>query len=152
MVVHGDTLAVVYADDGGEPGTAKLAHQFAEPFAEALLQHALSLLMRLTAELKALAELRDYARSLFSEIEEMFIADTIAGKGEDDLHRRLKGNLEYARSIYATRVAMEGPGAASLLEDELGAILDAKGTTPFGRALATVAGQRAAVEQKAAAC
>jgi hypothetical protein len=108
--------------------------------------------MRLTAELKALAELRDYAKSLFSEIEEMFIADTIAGKGEDDLHRRLKGNLEYARSIYATRVAMEGPGAASLLEDELGAIVDGKGTTPFGRALAAVAGQRAAVEQKAAAC
>jgi chromosome segregation ATPase len=150
VLVHGEPLAVVYADNGGESVRAGMAHQFAERFAQALLQHAGTVLMRLTAELKAMAELRDYARSLFNEIEEMFVADSAAGKPEDELTRRLSANLEYARSIYATRVAVEGPGAASLLEDELQAIIETKGTTPYGRALASL-GAPAAVKQKAAA-
>jgi chromosome segregation ATPase len=139
LVVHGETLAIVYADDGGE-GAGAEAQRFGDRFAHALLQHAGSVLMRLTAELKALAELRDYARSLFNEIEEMFVADAIAGKAEEELRRRLVANLEYARSIYANRVALDGPGAASLLEDELKGIVETKGTTPFGRALAEVVG------------
>jgi chromosome segregation ATPase len=148
IVVHGETLAVVYADDGGEVLTG-VGHQFAERFARALLQHAGAVLMRLSAELKALAELRDYARSLCNEIEEMFVADSAGGKPEEELQRRLGANLEYARSIYATRVAVEGPAAASLLEDELRGLAEGKGTTAFGRALAALASP--AAERTAAA-
>jgi hypothetical protein len=140
VALHGETLAILYADDSGHAAADSATYEMRTRFADALVQHGTSVLMRLTAELKALAELRDYAKSLLTEIEEMFLADAGADKPEDELHNRLKGHLEYARSIFATRVAMEGPGAATLLEDELSTIVETKGSSPFGRALSVVSG------------
>jgi hypothetical protein len=111
--------------------------------------HAVALLMRMTNELKARAELQTYARSLLRELEQMYSSDQQAEKSADDLQVRLKGNLEYARSIFESRVALEGGDAAALLDDEIGALLESAQDTPFARHLAVVAGR--SVNQRNAA-
>lgn len=141
VVAGGETLAVVYADDSGQRDAEEGGHQSRAKFAEALLQHAVALLMRLTAELKTRAELRAYAASLLNEIEQMHVADVKAGKSGQELRHRLKANVEYARSIYASRVAFECPDAAALIDDQLAVRIDAARKEPFGRDLAAVAGQ-----------
>jgi hypothetical protein len=80
-------------------------------------------------------------RSLLRELEQMYASDEQAGKPADELQVRLKGNLEYARSIFESRVALEGGEAAALLDDEIGALLDTAQDTPFARHLATVSGR-----------
>jgi hypothetical protein len=139
IVVHGETLGIVYADDSGQPAAGTAGHELRSRIAEALLQHAVALLMRLTTELRNLAELRAYAASLLTEIEQMYIADVKGGKSSDELHTRLKSNVEYARSIYANRVAFECPDAAALLDDQIVSAVDVHGSMPFGRDLAVVA-------------
>jgi hypothetical protein len=104
-------------------------------------QHAAALISRMTNELKALAELKAYAGSLLRELEQMHAADVQAGMTAEELQTRLKGNLEYARSIYSSRIALEGADAAALLEDELGSIIQSQNGTPFGRDLAAAAGR-----------
>jgi hypothetical protein len=143
IIAAGETLAVVYADDAGgtknrRTGDGSVA---AARFAEAMQYHAVALLMRMTNELKARAELQTYARSLLRELEQMYASDEQAEKSADELRIRLKGNLEYARSIFESRVALEGGDAAALLDDEIGALLDTGQDTPFARHLAAVAGR-----------
>ena len=143
IIAAGETLAVVYADDAGaaknrRTGDAAVA---AARFAEAMQYHAVALLMRMTNELKARAELQTYARSLLHELEEMYASDQQAEKSADDLQIRLKGNLEYARSIFESRVALEGGDAAALLDDEIGALLETAQDSPFARHLAAVSGR-----------
>jgi hypothetical protein len=148
LVLAGDTLAVVYADDSGRPAaTASEGQDLRARYAEAMQRYAVALLMRLTNELRALAELQRYAGSLLQEIEQMYEADLHAGKTGAELLKRLTGNLDYARSIYTSRAALEGvPG--TLIEDELGALIDARKGTLFSRDLAAAAGlgERSAAE------
>jgi hypothetical protein len=141
IIVQGETVAVVYADDVGQAARDAAALHLSSRFAEALSQHATALLARLTTELKTLAELRTYAGSLLTEIEEMYLSDVSAGKDGVELQKRLKANVEYARSIYANRAALEGAAAASLLEDQLTTLIEMKDGTSFGRDLAAVARQ-----------
>ena len=68
----------------------------------------------------------------------MYASDVAAGKSGADLRSRLKANIDYARSIYANRVAMEGADAAGLLDDELAALVDARRETPLASDLAEV--------------
>jgi len=143
IVAAGETLAIVYADDAGsarEKGKPEV-DQARERIAEAMQQHVIALLLRMTNELKVRAELQTYARSLIHELQEMYTADEQAGKSGDDLRIRLKGNLDYARSIFESRVALEGGDAAALLDDELAALIEAEQATPFGRDLAGAAGR-----------
>ena len=143
IVAAGETLAIVYADDAGagKDRRAADASLAGARFAEAMQHHAVALLMRMTNELKARAELQTYARSLLRELEQMYASDQQAESPADDLQARLKGNLEYARSIFESRVALEGGDAAALLDDEIGALLDTAQDTPFARPLAAVAGR-----------
>jgi hypothetical protein len=143
IVVNGETLAIVYADDAGRGAAhgGTTAHDVNARFAQAVQQHASALLARLGNELRTLAELQAYAGSLLREIEQMYAADLQAGLTDEDLPARLKGNLEYAGSIYASRIALEGADAAGLLEDQLVALLEAQRGTPFGRDLAEAAGR-----------
>jgi hypothetical protein len=141
IVVQGETLAVVYADNEGQSPRDPAALNLRTRFAEVLSRHATALLTRLTTELKMLAELRAYAGSLLTEIEEMYLSDMSAGKDGPDLQKRLKANVEYARSIYANRAGLEGADAATLLEDQLTMLIESKDGTPFGRDLAAVARQ-----------
>jgi len=140
IIVGGEPLAIVYADDSGAPADAG-AMDLNVRFAEAMQQHAVALLSRLTNELKTLAELQAYAGSLIRELEQMHAADVQAGVAGDELKVRLKGNLEYARSIYSSRIALEGADAAALLDDELASAMEAQKGTPFGRDLAHAAGR-----------
>ncbi len=140
IVVDGETLAVVYADDSGQArADSQAGHDDLNArFAEALRHHAVALLTRLTSELKTMAELRGEAGSLLSETEQMYEADVAAGKTGDELLKRLHANLDYARSIYANRVANEPASTAGLLEAQLAGTIDLHRDNAFGRDLATV--------------
>ena len=152
IVAGGETLAIVYADDAGasKPENSDI-DQARERIAEAMQQHVIALLLRMTNELKVRAELQAYARSLIHELQQMYAADEQAGKGGDDLGTRLKGNLDYARSIFESRVALEGGDAAALLDDELAALIESEQATPFGRDLAAAAGRPELVSGKRSA-
>lgn len=143
VIAAGETLAIVYADDVGAPKQKRSADADVAQarLAEAMQQHAIALIMRMTNELKVRSELQAYAQSLLRELEQMYAADQQAGKAGDDLRGRLKGNLEYARSIFESRVTLEGGDAATLLEDELTATIEGESSTPFGRDLALAAGR-----------
>jgi hypothetical protein len=151
IAVGGDTLAIVYVDDSGMPAGAAGEIEVNVRFAEAMQQHAIALLSRLTSELKTLAELKTYAASLLRELEQMYAADAQTGIDGSNMQARLKGNLEYARSIYSSRIALEGADAAALLDDELGALISAQQDTPFGRDLAAATGVPAAARKTAEA-
>lgn len=142
IVVGGESIAVVYADDPGEarPDGIAADDDLNARFAEALRHHAVALLTRLTTELKAMAELRAYAGSLVNEIEEIYHSDVAAGKTGDELHKRVHGNLDYARSIYANRVAFEPAATAGLLEAQLAGTIDLHRDSAFGRDLTIVVG------------
>jgi hypothetical protein len=141
IVVDGEAMAVVYADDSGQarPDSHGDNDDLNARFAEALRHHAVALLTRLTSELKAMAELRAYAGSLVSETEQMYEADVAGGKVGDDLLKRLHANLDYARSIYANRVASEPASTAGLFDAQLAGTIDLHRENPFGRDLAIVA-------------
>jgi hypothetical protein len=138
----GEPLAIVYADDSGEPAPESTdAIDVTVRFAEAMQQHAAALLSRLTNELKTLNELQAYAGSLVRELEQMYSADLQSGLGGDELQERLQGNLEYARSIYNSRIALEGADAAGLLDEEVTSMIEGQQGTPFARDLANAAGR-----------
>ena len=143
VIAAGETLAVVYADDAGAAQDRRGADASltGTRFAAAMQHHAVALLMRMTNELKARAELQTYARSLLRELEEMYASDQQNEKTTEELQARLRGNLDYARSIFESRVAVEGADAAALLDDEIGAVIDAAQDTPFARDLAAVSGR-----------
>ncbi len=148
IVVDGETLGIVYADNSGAADKGTPAeHDLKTRFADALLQYGVALLTRLTGELRKLAELRTYAGSLLGEMEQMYLSDAQAGKAGPDLQARLRDNLEYARSIYANRIAIECPDAGTLLDEQLGALLESRGETAFGRDLRVAAGREAAAGQ-----
>src|SRR6185436_1980348 len=149
IVVDGETTALVYADDFSEPRFEGHGSDDVNlKFAEALRHHTVALLQRLTTELKTMAELRAYAGSLVTEIEQMYHSDVAAGKEGEELQKRLLANLEYARSIYGNRAQYESPAAGALLDAHVSSMIDTHHDSAFGRDLAVVvewsAGSRAA--------
>ena len=149
IVVDGETIALVYADDFAEHRhEARGSEDVSLKFAEALRHHTVALLQRLTSELKTMAELRAYTGSLLTEIEQMYHSDVEAGKEGEELKKRLLANLDYARSIYSNRAQFESPSAGALLDAQVLAMVDAHQDSAFGRDLAVVvewsAGSRAA--------
>ena len=140
VAAGGETLGILYADDGPDGGTADPAGAPALKgrYAELLLRHTVALALRLTAELRNLAELRGHASRLLNHAEEMYIADTESGLAGAELHNRLRENVECARRLYAQRVAIEGPAAANLLEDQLVQLVEQRADTQFGRDLASI--------------
>jgi hypothetical protein len=141
IAIQGETFAVVYADDGGHDARDKrVGLQTASLFATLVVRQAGVLLMRLTHELRALGELRDYAALLLQEAQQMFDADGDGTRSEDELRARLIDNLDCARQLYAQRASLEGSAAASLLDDHIAAVIDADPATPFARALRAITG------------
>ncbi len=143
LVVNGETLAVVYADDSGQADSdrAPVDLERSARVADALRQHTVALLSRLTSELKALAELKSYAALLLKEMEDMYNADVDAGQEGETLLNLLRSNLEYARSIYTSRVANEGAEAASLLEDQITTVIQTRRDSRFAQDLAEALGR-----------
>jgi hypothetical protein len=148
VAAAGETLAIVYADDSGGERGSDVSPLLRLHFADAMRQHAVSVLTRMKAELKALAELRTYAASLLQEIEAMYVADTGAGTQGEDLQARLKVNLDYARSIYANRASLEDADAGNLLDDAISAVVAEHQDDRYRHDLAVVSGHSRAGEQK----
>ena len=146
VVVHGETFGIVYADNGAQPDQKETAasQTWKGRFAELVLRHAVALLMRLTSELRTLAELREHAQRLLNHVADMYSSDLEGGVQGTDLRSRLHENIECARRLYAQRVEVESPAAAALLDEELSRLLEEKASTPFGRDLAAIAGGAAA--------
>ena len=138
IVLQGNTIAVVYADDADMPDYARgpAVHESSVGFAKLLVGEAAVLLMCHTHELKTLAELRQYATTLLQEAKEMYLADAEAGKPAAQLRARLKDNLECASQLYTYRAAMEGTAAAVLLDEQIAA--EMSGPSTFARDLADV--------------
>jgi hypothetical protein len=121
ITLHNVPIAIVYADDADMPEAARSAamQETGLAFAELLAGQVIALLVRHTHELKTLAELRDYAGTLLQEARAMYEADVAAGKTGDELHARLKENIECASQLYTYRAALEGTAAAGLLDELL---------------------------------
>lgn len=130
LMFQGETLAVVYAECDTASNDAHAA------FAGLLAAHANVLLSRLTQELKAVKELREYARMLLHEADQMFLADIAEGRTEPERVRRLHGTIEFGRQLYAQRAALEGAAAARLLEDEIATLISSEPISRFGSAVA----------------
>src|SRR6266850_1909101 len=136
IAVRGETLAVVYADNGDQQPSGGAAQRGVK-FAELLLWHAVPMLSKLSVDQEAIADVRKYATLLLTEIENMYDADASDDMDSENLKTRLKDNLECAKRLYAQRVVSDGvPAAAPLLDEQLAAVLEAKAGTPFGRDLA----------------
>jgi hypothetical protein len=153
IIVNGEPMAVVYADDSGQAESARppIDLERSARVADALGQHAVALLSRLTSELKALAELKAYAALLLKEMEDMYRADVDAGQTGETLLNLLRSNLEYARSIYTSRVTNEGTDAVSLLEDQITALIDTRTDNKFASDLAAALGRTGAGASEARA-
>ena len=131
--IHGEPLAVIYADtEGREEG----APAPTVDFAELIRRHAAPRLEQLRADLKVIAELRAYAMLLIDEVEYMHAADVSAGKKENEIRQGLDTNVQCAKQMFAQRAGQEGPIAALLLEEQLAAVAADKSTTRFGKDLA----------------
>jgi chromosome segregation ATPase len=136
IVLQGEPLAVVYAEDSDR---GPVSHKSSVGFAKLLVAQTVVLLMRHTNEIKTLNELRDYAAMLLHEAEQMYTADTEAGRSGDEIRTRLKDNLDCARQLYGHRAALEGSAAATLLDEQITSAIEA--ATQFAQDLATVVGR-----------
>jgi hypothetical protein len=134
---RGDTLGIVYADDVGRP-IETTAGRDAFKIARMLGAYGALRLERLTIELKTSVELRAYAQMLVDEVEYVHQADTTSGKPDTERIGRLRENLRCARQIYQQRVTLEGPAAASLLDEVIARTVDRRSGTIFGRELSAL--------------
>lgn len=142
IAFQGEPLAVVYADDSGRRSSDRgpAAQDASVAFARLLVRQATAAITRLSQELKTLAELREYAALLIQEAEQMYAADTQVGMADDERRRRLEDTIECARQLYAQRAAMEGPAAASLLDERIAATIEGQPESAFGQDLGAISG------------
>jgi hypothetical protein len=138
VVVRGELIAMIYADDHGRPPVDDGRHTSAR-IADIVRRHTALRLDRLTIELKTMGELRGYAKMLLDEVEYVYRADVSARKSDAERLERLTENLRCARQIYLQRASVEGPVMTTLIEEVLAATVAAKSATPFGRELASIA-------------
>ena len=143
--VHGEALAVIYADDVGEPHAGATTMAQLLMVADLLRRHAIARLAALTIEPLALNELRAYAALLLDEVEYRYDAAVSEGQDEPGLLEGLRSNLDGARQIYGQRAKGEAPATAALLDAQLAVLLNTRGDTPFGRHLGVVVAANATV-------
>ena len=137
LSVDGQTVAAVYADDGGQ--TAEGGADARAVCAGLVRDYAIAHVQRLVDTERSLADLNGYAGMLLEEVERLYVADVAGGHDEVTLRARVLENLQTARRIYAQRVEHEPPAAASFLEERIVAVARAQRTTPFGRDVLEVA-------------
>ena len=143
IIVGTDTLAVLYAEEPDQPPAPQgvRSREQQATFATLLVRHAVALLTRLTEEMKAHAELRNYADLLLQEAEQMYVADSEAGKSDEERRRRLRDTIDCARQLFAQRAAMDSPPAASLLDEQIRGFIEGHAGTPFAGDLASATGE-----------
>ena len=128
ITFQGETLAVLYADSEKPTTTAHCA------LALLIVRHSTVLLARLTNELKALKELRDYAMMLIQEAEQMFIADVDAGRPAHESIRRLRDTVDCGRQLFAQRAELEGSAASGVFDEQVSIVISARASA-FAEAL-----------------
>ena len=138
LVFQDEPIAVVYADSDAASNDAHAA------FAGVLAAHANVVLSRLTQEMKAAKELRQYAKLLLHEAEEMYLADIEEGRTETDRLRRLRDTIDFGRQLYTQRAELEGASLTALFDDEVAALVTAEPITSFGSGLADALPEAAA--------
>jgi chromosome segregation ATPase len=141
IVVRGETLAVVYAEEAESgsdvPAVPTASH---ETFARLLSHHTVAQITRMSDELRAVTELRDYATMLVQEAAQMYSADTEAGRSPDELRTRLKDTIDCARQLFTQRASLDNPGAIVLIDDQIAAAIEAEAGSPFASDLAAASG------------
>jgi hypothetical protein len=140
IVMHGSTIAVIYADDADAPEFATAVPQTRVKFVELLHQHALLVLLKVWSEVKAASELRDYARTLIGEIEQAHAEWVDAAKNPLERHHDLKVMIARARLMYVQRMSPSAPPDASALDQQLAAVAAAHVSSVFGQDLSVVLG------------
>ena len=141
IVVRGDTMAVVYAEEaesGSDVPAAPTASH--ETFARLLSHHTVAQITRMSDELRSASELRDYAAMLVQEAAQMYGADTEAGRSPDELRTRLKDTIDCARQLFVQRASLDNPAAVSLIDDQIAAAIEGDAGSPFARDLAAASG------------
>jgi len=131
-----EAVAVIYAD--ADQVVEAGAYDASVGYAKLMVRATGVMMVRLSQELKTLNELREYAGMLLQEAEEMYSADLESDRSEEERRSRLKDTIECARQLYAQRAALEGAGAATLLDDRIDLKIEGEPATPFGRDLAAV--------------
>ncbi|MGE0705895.1 MAG: hypothetical protein AB7F99_03520 [Vicinamibacterales bacterium] len=141
VVVKGEPLAVVYADDSEQQSSVPVAPEQRMKLAELLLCLVVPRLPRLLAAERAAAELGTYTGQLLARIEQSYAADRGNKLSAQRLQARVVQNLAEAREIFhqATMSLTEAP---AIFEQQLAAALRLHAGTPFGRDLAAAAGRR----------
>lgn len=140
IVAQGATMAVIYADDSDHVEFATAAPQARAKFADLLQQHALLAMLRIWVEQKGVAECREFAARLATDLEHAYTVEAKAGRDRLTCQQRLKEDVETARRRYAERVAREDRRVAGLLDEHLTAALQGREDTAFGRDLAVLLG------------
>jgi len=137
IAVHGETLAVVYADDSGQSKAECARPSDRAKYAELLRRYAIPCLAKHAPKAERPEELSTYAKLLLDEVEGMFSADLAGGVSGTDLQNRLEDNLRSARQFYR-RVATD-PSTASLFDERLASLMAKRTGTSFGRVLSAIA-------------
>jgi len=147
VVVNGEPLAVVYADDSDQQSSASVAPEQRMKLAELLLCLVVPRLPRLLAAERATAELATYTGQLLARIEQSYAADRGNNLTGQRLQARVIQNLSEAREIFqqATMSLREAP---AIFEQQLSAALRLHAGTPFGRDLAAAVGRNTDSELK----
>ncbi len=138
VVVASRTVAVVYADDADRMESGTLSPAVMLRYGELLVQHARLELLRVYADQKNLAELRDHARLLVQDLEVTYLADVEAQTSDEERLQRLAGSIGHARRVFGAHAANKGADAAALLEEQLRTSAASAGLPAFARDLATL--------------
>jgi hypothetical protein len=138
VVVKGEPLAVVYADDSGQT-SASISPEQRMQLAELLLCQIVPRLPKLLRAERAVASLEQHASQLLARIEQSYAADRQKEVPAPKLQARVQKHLKEARGIYEESAGSSSE-ATAIFEDQLTAALRLHSGTPFGRDLATAAG------------
>jgi hypothetical protein len=93
----------------------------------------------------------EHVKQLLDEIETMYWADVESADRPADVVERLTVNLRYAWDLFTRRMPTDGGASATVFEQQLSALLDAKAATSFGRHLSIAAHQIVARSETLAA-
>ena len=123
--------------DGAPVAAAALTRTMAHlVFATLVARHTTAVLARLAQELKTAHELREYAKSLLEESEQLFVADVEAWRPGPDRLQRLRSSIEFTRQLFEQHTALEPASLPGLLDEQITAVVAAEPGRPFSRELA----------------
>ena len=82
-----------------------------------------------------------YASALLKSVEAMYEQDVKSALPPADIIKRLTDNLRYSSQLFAERLRSDPAADQSALTEQIARLVTARSSTPFGRDLATAAGE-----------